>query len=261
MSGPVCLARTSRGSIHGCGIPDGELCVTHRGEAGLLLRQAPLVLAWLRDIPAGLTRAAGTRGGRTAPRVPYDDRASAAALDFETRVRWACRAGNGETTEAATARCAAAWREFSSSAALANLKDAHEAAEAVLQPPGRWYAGTCSEDVDGEPCPAELYARTGRGHVTCRACGARHDLAMRRAVLLEAVADALVTASEFALAAPALLGEDVSPRTVRRWAEQSRILVIATTHVPTLRGVRTASLYRFGDVADVATALRTRRAA
>lgn len=250
----TCQARDG-GHVHGCGIPDGELCVTHRQEAGRILVQVPLVLAWLGDIPAGLTRAATSRSGHTGARVPYSDDASAATADYLARIGFVVHATGRTAVEAAAKAAAGQWRHFDGALRLHALRDAERAAETILQPPGRWYAGTCSEPLNppGTHCTAELYARTGRGHVTCPTCHARHDLAQRRAYLLTQAADYHVTAAEAARIAPALLGDHVTPATIRKWGQRGRIPIVGTLTVPTLRGLRTANLYRLGDITAAAT--------
>jgi hypothetical protein len=100
----------------------------------------------------------------------------------------------------------------------------------------------------GVECDHDLYANPGRRYVTCRACGAEHDVDARRAVLLGAVADQLLTAVEASRALPGLLGRPVTAATVRGLAHRGRL------------AQRPGGLYRVGDLIDALTAQATRRA-
>lgn len=122
----------------------------------------------------------------------------------------------------------------------------------VNRPPDRWYAGKCSAtDGSDNTCTAELYAAADRGHIDCRACGTRHDVADRRAFLLEEAKEYRVTASEAADALMAWTDYDGSEHKlidrIRKWRDRGRLEV---QDVTSLAG-RDRHLYRLGDIQEL----------
>ncbi len=102
------------------------------------------------------------------------------------------------------------------------------------------------------PCGTDLYAMPGDTQVTCPACGARYDVAERRAWLLDAAEDRLATTTEIARAITTLAGQDLTTERLRQWAARGRLTVRART--PDDR-----PLYRVGDVLSLLHADATRR--
>lgn len=107
----------------------------------------------------------------------------------------------------------------------------------IDRPPDLAYAGPCDE------CGADLYAPTGRGTVTCRACGLTWDLAERRTWLLGLVEDRLATATEIARALTGL-GNTVTAERIWQWKHRDRI-------TPRTHDRAGRPLYRVGDVLDL----------
>lgn len=139
--------------------------------------------------------------------------------------------------------------------AHAELLDAiRSARRAIDRPVERLYLGVCSSPLEeGGRCEADLYAFPRRATVTCRSCVAEHDVAVRREVLREAMAEHLEwttgTAAEVA-GWLRMAGVDVGTSTVRRWAAQKRMTVAGQNH-------RGYPLYRVGEVREVFSRLRT----
>lgn len=124
----------------------------------------------------------------------------------------------------------------------------------VDRPPDRWYAGKCSarDEDDGDAiCEAELYATVETGHIDCRTCGTRHDVAARRDFLLEEAKGYLVTATEAASALMAWTDYDGSEGKlvdrIRKWRDGEKLEV---QDVRSLHG-RDRHLYRLGDIQDL----------
>lgn len=108
--------------------------------------------------------------------------------------------------------------------------------------PDRWYAGPCVV----EDCGADLYAKSQRGRVTCRDCGAAYDVAERREWLLSEAEDRLANSHDIARAVSWLGAEPLTAERVRKWAQRGRI--VAKGHDG--RG----PLYRIGDAIDLLAA-------
>lgn len=93
------------------------------------------------------------------------------------------------------------------------------------------YAGVCSEqyplEADGlltiAECPQDLYAPLDKDTVTCPACDAQHDMKRRREVLLEAVEDKLLGASDLSRALT-LYGEAVTKERIWKWRERGQLI-------------------------------------
>lgn len=122
-------------------------------------------------------------------------------------------------------------------------------------PPERFYIGVCSSGIptaDEELiCDRDLYAREGKGTVTCPQCLAVHDVAERRAALLVAVEDTLATAYEISRAVH-LIDHPLTPAAITNHHHRGRL---------PRRGVNANGdhLYRVGDVIDLAASLAARR--
>lgn len=102
------------------------------------------------------------------------------------------------------------------------------------------FAGICSATTPTGPCPTWLYATQGRAVVTCRVCGAHHDVKTRRATLREHAEHILATAAEIARAV-VWLGDNVKPDRIRQWASRGRLARHGTDDTG-------KPLYRIGDV-------------
>ena len=105
-----------------------------------------------------------------------------------------------------------------------------QAQRVIDRPAGRVYAGPCD-------CGLDLYARPGQPHVTCRGCGAVHEVASRQEWMRAQLDDHLGNASWCAAIVTAL-GREVSPSTIRVWASRKRLIE------------RPGGLFRVGDVMD-----------
>lgn len=89
--------------------------------------------------------------------------------------------------------------------------------------PDLTYLGACNTPTDtGPACDTELRAAKDAKTVTCPSCGARHDVADRRAELLRRVHNMLMTAPEIAAAITAWRGP-LPVNTVYSWARRRRL--------------------------------------
>lgn len=253
------------------------------------LEQAVAEIPGLWDeLQTTITRQAKTGGGvgsRSAEKpVPFHVEASAAAgVVADTVGAWAreftdrpvigptCpdRCAHGSCTAIRVLRQPAgvpgmAWRLL---AAVGRIRHDRQAAAAhdelvhcqklirwtIDRAPDRWYAGRCGLPDDKEQCPGELYAVAGAKYVRCPVCGTDYYVADRRAWLLAAAQDALLTAAELSRALPNLLDQQLSPGTIRSWASRGQLAAHATDR-------EGRPLYRVGDVVDL-VANQTRRPA
>lgn len=129
-------------------------------------------------------------------------------------------------------------------------------ARIVDRPPDQWYAGVCSEPLDGGDdgviCEQELYALAREGEVRCPGCGAVHQIGDRRAFLLAAAEDYELTAAEAARAVVALGDYDGTSgqlaARIRKWAERSQI---ASMRHDWSDPLRPRPLYRIGAILDL----------
>lgn len=109
----------------------------------------------------------------------------------------------------------------------------------------RWYAGRCGADGwDG--CSESLYPVAGASTVTCRSCGAVHDLDERKAALLVEAEEALAGAA-WCAATLTRLGLPVTANRLRKWAERGRLVISGAD-------ASGRAVYRLGDVRDAVIA-------
>lgn len=241
-----------------------DLCGQHRSQLGGWLHTVPLLAAELLDRRRGLSRNGGLGGSGDEHPIPWDEGAAAVLADFEARVRLACHAGATETASCAALRAHATWRTFGDASTWRAMAEAVGRAEDFLTPPARWYAGVCSAPVLDDwgsvtECSRDLYARGTTGHIRCPSCGTKHDVAERRAVLVDRADDQLVTLREFVTAAPELLRSDVRLDRVQKWATRglvtnrgARQREYLDPRTGTLH-LRSVLVYRFGDLRACAT--------
>lgn len=129
-------------------------------------------------------------------------------------------------------------------ACAADVDRAHQAAwRCVDRPPDVWFAGKCDAPVDDAPCGHDLFARLDDGVVRCRACGAEHDVAARREIMLDTAGDVVLNASDCARALTSL-EDEVKPELIWKWKQRG----IVTPVDVRLVGKREEPLYRLRDV-------------
>lgn len=109
----------------------------------------------------------------------------------------------------------------------------------IDRPPELVFAGQC------DLCGTHLYAVTGQAFTTCPTCRQPNDVALRRAAMLHAVRDRLVTGREAATALTTL-ELPVTVERIRQWVHRRRLIVRA--HTPDRH-----RLYRLGDIIDLLT--------
>lgn len=152
----------------------------------------------------------------------------------------------------------------------------------IYGPQARIYLGICSAamtitvPLDAGPvtvtlqCEMDLYGRKDREFMACPDCGAEHDVAARRKVMLDAMEDQLLTATELSRALPTYLSQDLTASMIRGYALRGRLLAHGTVDadpddgvvegVLVVAGRRRAPRYRVGDVLDVLADVSAREA-
>lgn len=137
-------------------------------------------------------------------------------------------------------------------------RTARELLTAADTPAPRLYLGQCRADPlkKGVLCQAEVYvidhSDQGKGHicdrcrsVRCHVCATEHDVAQRRAWLLEAMDDRLATAGDIARGLANTTGITATKDQINGWVTRGRLLRRGTDQ-------RGSALYRVGDVIDLA---------
>lgn len=253
MSDPLC-------TVDGCGRPVHDQAYVCQRDGDLYARNLAAVSALVGDLEVTISRQSrtGGSGGRTgAVALPFDEMASEIGwVMVNTLTTWA-RHVAGERglrlpyvpSTLAAASVAARWltrhvewlrHRPEGAEAMGEIRYAVGCARAAVDLAAeRVYAGPC--DV----CGAELYGRLAATVIVCRVCGTEYDVAVRRAWLLEAAADTLLTAAELSRALPGLLDRPLSVKTVRTWAATGRIVA----HGVTATGFE---LYRVSEVSALA---------
>lgn len=247
-----------------CGrpVPDGYLC---RGCTTLLwqaLHQMATTLEELETTRTRQARVSPSGGAGSLPGLPWHQGASL-VVEALTDGLWALlrrtqahRVGTTEhvhtqprpedhSTEGVAEWLAVRVDGIAGHAELAEIaqdliEHEHRAWRVIDRPPELSYAGQC------DLCGSHLYAVTGAPLTTCSGCGTSHDVAMRRAALLKAASDRLVTAREAATALTTL-ELPVTMERIRQWVHRRRLVVRG--HTPDRH-----RLYRLGDIIDLLTA-------
>lgn len=125
---------------------------------------------------------------------------------------------------------------------------------AIDRPPDRVFCGPCNTpNDDGYPCQADLYAKPNADTVTCRDCGAQHDVEARRDWLLQAAHDCTGTSTEVANFVT-WLGVRCTTAMIRNYVDRGRLMPHGTNY-------RGHPLYLVGSVHALALAAQQRRKA
>jgi len=223
-----------------------------------LLAALPTLLDELDVTITRQSRMVAANGARPTERpLPYAVEASRAhAALAEALTRWAgvygvARFGTGIARSGAPRACARylvamlpAVARHPDAGQMSNElgRHAERGRRMIDRPPDVMYVGICSAGG----CDRDLYAHVDAPMITCPQCGAGHDVAERRQVMLNAVEDELATTVEI-VRAVATYGPDgavLRVATVSKWRQRGRLVI---------RGVsrRGEPLYRVGDVLDL----------
>lgn len=114
-------------------------------------------------------------------------------------------------------------------------------------PPDLLLAGVCG--AHHGTCRRVLYARPANTTVTCTACHTRHDVTRRRAAMIDAARDTLVSRVVALGWIRVLLDHTISDGTWRSWRSRGRV-------APRGADMGGRDLYRFGDVYDAVSGTR-----
>lgn len=233
---------------------DNHATCTHC--AWLLERDLAETPALADELDTTRARQTATRGhtGRATPGIPmpYDPRAADAATTLHRTLRtWAERVDatpDRPTTRRLAHALLAAHPTLIAHhpAAVTDIGDAvAQGWRVVDRPPDRTYAGPCTP-----PCREQLYTRPGQPHITCRACGARHDADDRRAAMQDDLDARLMTGAEIARLL-AYFGDTPDRERTRNLLKVWRTRGVITPHAHTRAG---DPLYPFGDTVRLLTA-------
>jgi hypothetical protein len=224
-----------------------------------LLASLPVLLDELDTTITRQSRMTADQGGSRATERPlpfaYEASKAHAAL-AESLARWAgaygvARFGTGIARSGAPRACArflaamlpAVCRHPDAGQMLNELgRHAERAKRMIDRPPDVVFVGICSAGG----CDRDLYAQVEAPTITCPQCGTRHDVAVRREIMLRAVQDELATTVEIVRAVAAYGPDDAVLRvaTVSKWRQRGRLMVKGVSR-------RGEPLYRVGDVLDL----------
>lgn len=240
-----------------CGYPHAEGTFICKICVQQLSRDLGDIPALIDDLNTTMTRqdklgsSGGRRGGETA--LPWKEPAAEALwVLVQTVMTWVREMQDPDAAPFPDAPIAAArWllvhvREVTVHKDAGQVVDEIAAAvarayEVIDRPPDLLLAGQCGADG----CEEYLYAGVSARTTTCRACGAEHSVAERRAWMMQYASELNLT-PVMALAWVALLmGKSIPRGTWDSWTARGRIEANAHDHTG-------AALYRFGDVRDLA---------
>lgn len=108
------------------------------------------------------------------------------------------------------------------------------------------YLGICSARIGDTECEWDVFAEPDDTVVQCRKCGAAHEVSYRKGVMLKAMEDQLLNATDLRTALTRYMPQGVPAiGTLHRWASIGRL-----TKKPPLPG-DSRPRYRIGDVLDL----------
>lgn len=107
----------------------------------------------------------------------------------------------------------------------------------------RKYLGRCMNKVSEVPCQEELWVLPGARDIRCRACKYEHNVATRRADMLEMAEDMIVTPREASRYIGEVGGIEIGQQRIRNYLDRKRIPVR-----PSHDGVQRL---RLGDLLDL----------
>lgn len=201
-----------------------------------------------RDALASVSRSANRA-------LPYDPRAAMASTALAASLaKWAWAYGAKHDAypigvAIGAPRACARWMALHDRALRSDIRTGHAyrdlaklantARGLIDRQRDKWYAGTCGRNG----CMTDLYADPDRQSVQCPVCGTVHNVADRRAALLDAVGDVLATATEIARAVH-LHNAHLTVAMINGYVFRGRLIK---------RGRNPAgeTLYRVGDVIDI----------
>ena len=117
-----------------------------------------------------------------------------------------------------------------------------QARKVTDRPRERAYIGQCKNITDGDQCFEDVFAYDNAEFVRCHACGATHDVGIRKATAFEEARMMHGTATEIARLLPHFAQRPIRENTIRKWAERGLILGFKDGWGRTV--------YRIGDVID-----------
>lgn len=175
-------------------------------------------------------------------------------------------------TPASIGEQCAAWlaqhrQQLHAYAAVGELLDELDTAmtqiRAIVDPCPRRPAGSCTAEIDGVVCAAELYASGDSTWIRCPKCRTQHNVHDIEQAAKAGAQDMRYTLYE-AVRVTAELGTPVTKSTLYRWAAEGRILPGGYQNI-TEHGVRITDhridqtdrpVYRLGDITAVADEMR-----
>jgi hypothetical protein len=219
----------------GCTQPDGLLCTEDTQHLGTLLAAIPAIVEQLDVAVSKQAKlSAGAKAGKGTAHT-------------KSPVNWgAVTTRDALIVQATRASHPDIRRHPNAGHILANLgKAVKDAYRTIDRHQERRYLGTCWYEQDGLTCHAELWARPGAHQVVCSQCEVTHDVAERRAWLLQQAADRLVTPREASQYVGEVGGIEIRQQRIRNYLDRGRIPVR-----PTADGTK---LLRLGDLLEILT--------
>ncbi|MGW6698839.1 hypothetical protein [Nocardia sp. NPDC055049] len=146
---------------------------------------------------------------------------------------------------------------------LDELEDAMGQIRAIIDPGPRRPVGSCTAEINGVVCAAELFASEDSNWIRCPQCRTQHDVHDIERAAKEGAQDMRYTLYE-AVRVTAELGTPIAQSTLYRWAAEGRIRPGGYQHVAET-GIRITDhkihpadrpVYRLGDITAVAAAAK-----
>lgn len=242
----------------------GLLCHGCTSTLEYELGDVPAVVAELEITLSRQSRVgSGGKGGLASEKTPIHSGAMLAADYLQNTLTTWARDVSGETfvpgvgvppSHAAAMFLLMSVNDIRKHPAVAELVDevcesVRQARRCVDRPADRQFVGPCGAEVEGVTCTEDLYARPGAAWVRCRVCSTEHDVADRRAWLLDQAKDRLFTVREAAQMMGDVGGIRVTEASIRGYLHRGRI------------GYRLGTMIRLGDLLEVVLDDSERRSA
>ncbi|MGZ4560258.1 MAG: hypothetical protein ACXVXJ_04685 [Mycobacteriaceae bacterium] len=231
----------------GCIQPEGLLCHDDSAALETMLAAVPQLVDQLNIAIAKQARIATVGGIPFRTRAEEDDGNEANLKHTRSPINWGVVAvRDALVVEAAFVGQDINWvrshpqaGEMLSSFGRA-VKNGYQAIDRARN---RQYLGTCLAEEDGAVCHAELWVKPGANQHRCTQCETVHEVAKRRAELLEKAEDLIVTPREASQYVGEVGGITVGHQRIRNYLDRRRI-----AKRPSVDGTMRL---RLGDLLDV----------
>lgn len=211
----------------GCHQPEGLLCHDDTAAVETMLAAVPQLLDQLDIAISKQARVAIISGGASRPRADEDDGNEANLKHTRSPINWGVVAARDSLLiEAAFVGEDLAWlRKHPQAGEMVSKfgRAIKEAYQAIDRARDRQYLGQCLAEEAGLICHAELWVKPGAHQHECTQCETVHDVAKRRAKLLEDAEDLIVTPREASQYVGEIGGITVGHQRIRNYLDRGRI--------------------------------------